>query len=173
MGYAVKILDGKKHVVVDEEEIRRKVKMLQDPDELRDRCKQLESEVAYYKALAHHLEGELKDKPAHEQPSTSKAPQPNANPPSISVWPENNNHSNRHSFTQQQLLQQLQQAAAQKRVCFEDFKHTTILTFRPLLKMFIVVITHRIQTTLDVDTACIFIPIQQQFINKQCMAIQI
>jgi hypothetical protein len=111
MGYSLRTLNGSKHVVVDQEEIRRKVKLLEDPEELRERCKQLESEVIYYKALTNHLEVELQNRQVTEAPSTSKTPQPSV-PARNSNWTETNNHSPRHQpSAQQQLLQQLQAAA--------------------------------------------------------------
>lgn len=101
-GYSLRMLDGKKHVVVDQEEVKRKVKRIEDPEELRIRCEQLENEVIYYKALAAHLESELENKRLPEQiPSTSKG---------IS----NNHQPNRPvmSTQQQQLLQQLKNHAS-------------------------------------------------------------
>jgi hypothetical protein len=127
MGYSLRTLNGSKHVVVDQEEIRRKVKLLQDPEELRERCKQLESEVVYYKALANHLETELQTKHLSETPITSKAAQPNAR---NANWPETNNHSSRQpSSAQQQLFQQIQ-AATNKMVSYFNFFLFKLPTFR-------------------------------------------
>jgi hypothetical protein len=113
IGYSLRTLSGKKHVVVDTEEIKRSIKRLQDPDELRERCEQLENELAYYKALSNHLESELQNKRIQEAPSTSKTQQSNSQPhPSSSSSSSTQNHhhsgSRQHlSAQQQQILQQL------------------------------------------------------------------
>lgn len=105
-GYDLRVLDGKKHVVVDQEEIKRKVKRLQDPDELRERCEQLENELIYYKTLTSHLESELQSKQIPEVPATSKT----SNAQSSSQPQVSNHQSNRQSISsaqQQQIIQQL------------------------------------------------------------------
>lgn len=143
MGYSLRTLNGSKHVVVDQEEIRRKVKLLQDPDELRDRCKQLESELVYYKALTNHLETELQNKQMSEGPSTLKAStQSNS---SGRNWPDANNHSSRQpSSAQQQLFQQIH-AAANKMVRTKSLS-SLFFILRALQPMFNV---FKILTMLD------------------------
>lgn len=120
-GYSVRMINGDKHVVVDQEEIKRKVKHLQNPDELKERYEQLENEVAYYKALASHLESELQNRPQPlDHPSTSKttplAHGAHAIPPrpqeKTSGWSDQNNHINRHNQTIHQQLMQLRQGQA-------------------------------------------------------------
>ncbi|KAI6188038.1 hypothetical protein M3Y98_00310400 [Aphelenchoides besseyi] len=99
-GFMLRSLSGDQYNAIDMEQIRRTIKQVQDPDELRDRCTQLEAEVNYYKRLTLELENELKQRRSE---STSQKLTPSASTTNVS-----NVASNRNEMLNRNLRASLQ-----------------------------------------------------------------
>ncbi|KAI6214985.1 hypothetical protein M3Y94_00332400 [Aphelenchoides besseyi] len=115
-GFMLRSLRSDRYDAVDMEQIRRTIKQIQDPDELRDRCTQLESEVNYYKRLTLELENELKQR--RSEPTSQKLT------PTASTTNLTNVASNRNEMLNRNLRATLQNHP-------NLFQHSSLATALP------------------------------------------